>query len=329
MAGGRHIRTFLRVALSFAAIALVLTLAPLDEIVGHLQGTALPWLAAALLLQLLLRAVTAARMQLLAHFQKLGLNFWVMLRIVLATAFYGLFLPGGIAGGAVTFLKYRHFGAGGAAALTTVVVNKLIAALTIALLTCTAWLADTTHVAIGSDDLREALTLPLAFLLLMPFLIRIGTSVFGFAPTIQQRLAARSGRYASATAALLSQLQLLNQLGWWPIFSLVLAACSAHLIAATSMWCFGLALGLPMSFASVMWIYGVIFLLAMLPISFANVGVREASMIVLLSPYGISAAEATAWSVLLYLGPIATAMAGGLLETAAFGRAPALPGPEK
>jgi len=66
--------------------------------------------------------------------------------------------------------------------------------------------------------------------------------------------------------------------------------------------------------ATLCWVFSVIFLLALLPISFANIGVREASMIFLLAPYGVSAVEATAWSLVMYTGPLLSAVTGGMLE---------------
>jgi drug/metabolite transporter (DMT)-like permease len=52
----------------------------------------------------------------------------------------------------------------------------------------------------------------------------------------------------------------------------------------------------------------------MLPISVSNVGVREAGMIMLMVPYGVSMTEATTWSVLIYSGPLSCALIGLLLE---------------
>ncbi|WP_344808362.1 lysylphosphatidylglycerol synthase transmembrane domain-containing protein [Allohahella marinimesophila] len=314
----------MRIALTVAAVILVLELAPLREISTHLASTELSWLWAALFLQVLIRVITAARMQLLAHFQRLSLSFWVMLRIVLATAFYGLFLPGGIAGGAVTFVKYRQYGAGGAAALTNVVVNKAIAALTIGFLTCTAWLADFVRSQDATSPALNSLIalLSLLTLLLLPFLLKTGINAFGLAPRLQHRYANGHGRFSRAAGALLSQMQILNDLGWRQTFVLIFAGCAAHVIGAAGMLFFGLALGLSIDLISVMWIYGMVFLLALLPISFANVGVREASMILLLAPFGIGAAEATAWSVLMYSGPLAAALAGALLEATAFADSP-------
>ncbi|WP_416397690.1 lysylphosphatidylglycerol synthase transmembrane domain-containing protein [Allohahella sp. A8] len=311
-------RLVLRIILTIAAVALVLQLAPLGDIARQLAGAQWPWVIAALLLQVLLRLVTAARMQLLAHFQQLRIGFWIMLKIVLATAFYGLFLPGGIAGGAVTFVKYRQFGASGAAALTNLFVNKAVAALTIGLLICTAWLIDLLPASDGNLTLPRLALIALALLvlLLLPSLLRLTVSAFGLAPRLQRRFASSKGRVVQAILAALSQLQLVRNLGWWQIFSLILAGCTAHLIAVAGMFCFGLALELTPAFSTVTWIFGVVFLLAMLPISFANFGVREASMILLLAPYGVGAAEATAWSILMYTGPLAAALAGAVVEAA-------------
>ena len=80
------------------------------------------------------------------------------------------------------------------------------------------------------------------------------------------------------------------------------------------MLCCGKALGIELGLVSILWIYSFVYLLGILPISVSNIGVREASMIMLMLPYGVLITEATAWSAPLYSGPLSCALIGMLLE---------------
>ena len=117
-----------------------------------------------------------------------------------------------------------------------------------------------------------------------------------------------------ALMALCRQADMIGQMSHRTIFSLVIYSSMHSLIAALSILCFGRGLNIEVGLVSVLWIYSVIYLLGILPISISNIGVREVSMILLLAPYGVSMTEATTWSMLMYSGPLSCAMIGLLME---------------
>jgi hypothetical protein len=90
------------------------------------------------------------------------------------------------------------------------------------------------------------------------------------------------------------------------------------LFAALAFICFGHALDHEIGILPVLWIYPVIYLFQMLPISISNIGVREVGMFVLLAPYGVATSDAIAWSVLMYSGPLSCALIGLILEAEHF-----------
>jgi len=64
-------------------------------------------------------------------------------------------------------------------------------------------------------------------------------------------------------------------------------------------YCFGLGLGLPLSYLEMAGISAVASLVASLPISIAGAGTRDAAMIAILAGYGIGSAQAVALSMLM------------------------------
>jgi len=80
------------------------------------------------------------------------------------------------------------------------------------------------------------------------------------------------------------------------------------------MFLLALSIGLNLSFLDLGWIRSFIVIITMLPISFSGIGVREASLIVLLQPYSVSSSDAVALSFLLLGKIILFGTIGALLE---------------
>ena len=73
----------------------------------------------------------------------------------------------------------------------------------------------------------------------------------------------------------------------------------AQFLGIFVMFLLALSIGLNLSFLDLGWIRSFIVIITMLPISFSGIGVREASLIVLLQPYSVSSSDAVALSFLL------------------------------
>ena len=95
----------------------------------------------------------------------------------------------------------------------------------------------------------------------------------------------------------------------------VAALClTRNLVGIASLFCFARALHLPLSPVNTGWVRSLVLLVAMLPISFAGLGVREGTLIAALQPYGIGAAAAVALSLVMFARDLVGAAAGGVLE---------------
>ena len=87
-----------------------------------------------------------------------------------------------------------------------------------------------------------------------------------------------------------------------------------HLFGILSFYLFALSLNMNISFITIAWIRSALLILAMLPISISGLGVREGTLVFLLNPYGISAADAIAFSFLLLGAFLCIGGIGGLIE---------------
>jgi uncharacterized membrane protein YbhN (UPF0104 family) len=101
----------------------------------------------------------------------------------------------------------------------------------------------------------------------------------------------------------------------WDLLLLIGAGITRHLIGIVAFMAFALAVGIQMSFLDLGWIRSLISLFSMLPFSIAGgLGVREVSLVALLSAFGISAAQALSFSLLFFARDVIIGLVGGLLE---------------
>ena len=102
--------TFIKAAISGTVLALIFHFIPLSHVLGAVRTAHLEWVVMGILLSILLKVLTAFKMQMIANTQGLNTNSLMMMRILFTSTFYSLLAPGALAGGAVTYLKYRQQG---------------------------------------------------------------------------------------------------------------------------------------------------------------------------------------------------------------------------
>jgi len=304
---------FFKAAISVAVLSAVFYFVPVSNVFSTILIADPFWVFVGVCLLILLRILTAFRMQIIARAQKLNISILTMMRIVFTSTFYNIVAPGALAGGAVTYFKYRQEGVKPVAAVANIFANKVTQLLVVLLTAPLFWLIDegfSTHVIVS-------------YVLLMvagfscTFVLFFGR--FGSLRWLESKILhhGQSVVHKSLTA-LCRQVEEIGQISHRAIFLLVVYSIMHSLFAALAIISFGNALNIEIGLVPVLWIYSVIYLLGILPISISNIGIREISMIMLLAPYGVSMTEATVWSVLMYSGPLCCAFIGLVLEAEYF-----------
>lgn len=85
------------------------------------------------------------------------------------------------------------------------------------------------------------------------------------------------------------------------------------LVSLNAYW-ISLGLGIEISFIALIWIMSLVSLLQMLPVSISGIGVREGTLILLLSQYGIASSKALAFSLIIFGITILMGLIGGILN---------------
>jgi uncharacterized membrane protein YbhN (UPF0104 family) len=296
----------------FAACSLwlIFRLVPRSDIVEVYAGAS-GWLfVGALALQFLNRATATVNMQVIARGQGIDISRCALFRILLSVQFYAMFLPGALAGGGATWLKYVEHGAGKSAAAASIIVNRGIGLLVLATMGTLALLV---------DPVSEAFPRIVLPLLTMVCLACLTLVWIPWKPRISSRIT-QTGPVPARIGMFLDRL-----LGFQRLPTSAKAIATASLIVqelgnVAAMWTFGMAIGLHLDFVSVMWMRAGLQAALLLPVSIAGIGIREASLAGLGALVGIQPADAIAWSFMILAGTLGLAVAGGLLEAGAWTR---------
>jgi hypothetical protein len=271
--------------------------------------------ALGLLLQTAARVPAAFRMKVFTDAQRLGLSIATILSTMLSTSFYGLLLPGGLAGGVAGWMKYVQHGAAGGPVLASLFVNR--AAEILAALTAGAcwWMLDD-----GSTGIAAALFVGCA----IAALLAAYRLFFGHSHVLAAALERlTTGPELRATFvyrklhAFAGHLARVRELPRKATVTVLLASLAQDLLAATGFYMLARALDLGLSFTAAAWMRVAVHLLVMLPVSISGLGVREGALVLLTASYGVAAPEAVAWSFLVFAGTLLAASPGALIEARA------------
>ena len=99
-----------------------------------------------------------------------------------------------------------------------------------------------------------------------------------------------------------------------------LLSLAVQLTGSIGFFVWAQALGSPVGLAEVTWARACYTLVLLLPITFAGLGAREGVLILLLRPYGVTAADAVALSFIQLGGTFILAILGGIFEFRNFWR---------
>ena len=307
------ISILIKAAISVGILCAVFYFVPISNVFATIRIANPLWVVAGVCFQILLRVLNGLRMQAIANAQHLDTGYRTMMRIVFTSTFYNLLVPGTLAGGVVSYVKYRQQGVNSVAAVANIYANKSVELIVVSLSAPLFWLIDkgfSLHLIVA-----YGLTMVIGFC--YGFALFFGRFVnFQW---LESKIKTHGQSVVHRTLAILCrQVALIGQISHRAIAALIAYSMMYFLFAALSLICFGHALNHDIGLLPVLWIYAVIYLLHILPISISNIGVREVSMFMLLAPYGVARTDAIAWSVLMYSGPLSCALIGLLLEAEHF-----------
>jgi uncharacterized membrane protein YbhN (UPF0104 family) len=291
-----------RLLVSAIALAVLLALVPLRQLTAAVGGLPPAWWGAAVLLFLAGHVIAAFKWQLLLrHDGRIPGRAW--LRAHFAGLAANLCLPG-VAGGDVVRAEClrRSFGHGEQVAVAAVVDRAL---------DCGALLllAAAGMLMTGGSDMSRRMILMVAAAGLAAALVGgvLGLVLF----RVRAGRSGLVGRLAVAVRQLAARPAL-------PLVCLMLSLGVQTMFVFINMR-FGLAVGVEVPLAGWLVAWPLAKLVALVPVSLAGLGVREAALVAFLQPYGAPAAPVTAagllWQSVLFAGGLVGWLAGAAVAT--------------
>jgi glycosyltransferase 2 family protein len=303
-------RLALRLILAGAVLGLLFCFVPLAEVGTTLSAVAPGPLLLGVLLQFLMRAVITPRMHVIAANQGFVLSHRQLFRILLITQYYALMLPGTLAAGGATWLKYVQAGASKSAAIATVVLNRGIGMLVMIVTGALAWL-----LARGSFESRG-----MVVLLMLGAALMLAVVFVRLPPLSPRGNAASRSRLLGWLRGFVERLMQFQQVPAGGKLIVLVSSLAHEFVAVGTIWCFALAVGLSLDLLTVFWMRAALQVILMAPVHVAGLGIREASLVGLGALVGVAPAVAVAWSLTIFAGSLVVSAVGGLLEANAAAR---------
>ena len=310
---GKGTKGFLGVAVSLVLLGLMVSWQPIAEYRAVWRDAVLWPMTIAFSLTIPMVMLRARQTQSLARLQGMRVGFGPLVGLQLATTFYSLFVPGVVAVGVLRWYRLAQLGGDPKATLALIVFSRILEIEIALLLGLVFWMLDP-HAAGGPG-------LPIAFLALWA-----GTALVRFAafhPWTARRIETLmnawwpTDRLARVRRKLIGLLQVTGRYGvldagaWATLLSNILASQALGLLCAGLV---ATALGMDVSWMTLGWARAVLAIAMLLPITWAGIGLREATLAGALVAAGQPAAASVSLGLLLSLRVVIEAAAGGLVE---------------
>jgi glycosyltransferase 2 family protein len=257
--------------------------------------------------------LSAAQMRLGLGGHGVTIGVFRLFQIYLITSFYGLVLPGDLAGG-ITWIKLGKESIAWARAGMTIVYLRLLNTVILFMVGLTGILFDPLFFNARVRPMFMAAIVLLCFFLVPFFSVRASFVVEKFISGMSRHLpdVFHLRRIFTGVGAVVGDFPLYvrkNIAGIIAISVLINGANVAVLFFAAKI----LSLQLPV--AVMLWLLPVLMLISIFPFSFGGLGIREGIFLVVLAPYAVTDAQKVAFSLLVFTVALVTGgLLGGLLE---------------
>lgn len=256
--------------------------------------------------------LAAVRLWMLARKQGIDFKIHQLFVINLVVKFYSFFLPASVIGSGLRWYKLSPHGKG-AEALSVVTVNRVLDVF-FAVFFGMIWMV------MGFDQNSTKLLYLIVFCLL---LMAGSFIIFRISPRLAEwarsREASSFHKWAKAIFSFigkaLDSLKFYKEFSATELFALIALSLSAEIIGVISYVLLTRALSIPISFVDLGWMRSIFLLAAFAPFTLAGgIGLREVSVVVVMSAFGVDAEKAVAYSFLLYSRSALLNLSGGLIE---------------
>jgi hypothetical protein len=306
-----HVVTYIaRIAVAIIILIFLFHKIGVHPVLAGFQSARTGFVIVAVAFVMIMQVFVAKRLKILIGEQGIQLSTLELIKINLASAFYGMFLPGGnVTGIAVRFYKISKSTPNYTATMVSLLCDRFIAALTLCIIGLTLCMFD-----------RSAKVGPSLPILLLSAGAMATIGILLFSPIAvglwkKTRKAIRLKQVTSALQKTMDSFEVFRNMSLRNLLGLLGLSLGGHLMGIVSFSLLASSLGLNIPFATIGWIRSVAILVTMIPISISGVGIREVAFMTLLSPYGVTGDQAISYSILVFgINVLMVGLAGGLID---------------
>ena len=276
---------WIRLLVSAGLLAIVATQIDFHALRGQLSGASWGWFAAAVAVLFASFVVGALRWHIFLGAAQVGSSRGQAIRAYLIGAFTTNFLPSQI-GGDVTRAWVASEQGTRIRSATTVVLDRATA---LACLMIVGWIGVTANVGAVPGQLLAALAAASVAFVLACLLAVLLFRVRAFRRLLPERMGPAAREVRGALVACLS---------WTVIWRTLVIGLAFQALVYLAAWLIALSISLDVPFAVLGAVLAPVLILSTAPVSIGGFGVREGSYVLLLGYAGVSATDATLFSLL-------------------------------
>ncbi len=295
---------WLRIALAVALLAVVIAVADWRAILDVLWHVDLTWTLAALAMAMADRFVLTVRWQILLAARGMPIGFWRTLRVQFAANVIGSFFPSSVGVDTLRIAALCRGGEDPAKVIAATLVDR------VTIIVATLLLGSVTTLLLAESRIPNSV---IQFVFAATAVAVIGCAAClhpavrrwvrsTLLPRVPKRL---QGTVASAASAILAYRRDWSVQIWVGVTTV--ATLFIRILFAKAV---ALACGVDLSFANLLLVIPILWIVMMLPITVGGIGVQEASYIGLMSLFGVDAAVAVSMSLIEHVVVHASTLPG-------------------
>jgi uncharacterized protein (TIRG00374 family) len=307
----KNLILILKIAITIGILAFIFSKIPIADVWLSLKQVNRLYVSISFLILIGMRYVAAYRIKIFTNVHKMKISIKQLFEISLMTSFYGLFLPGTLAGGAVRWYKISKADKKPAESLSAIVYDRFISILGLIMVGAFFWLFER---QVQTNQEMGLILFVVVIVFVACYVLAFNGKTASFFIKMNDKMVFIPEFVREKIKKILVSSTDYRKISKRKHIEIFIVSILHDFCGILSMYLFSLSLDLPLTFVQLGWIRSIVSILSMLPISFAGIGVREGSMIFLLQAYGIESGSAIALSFLILSGNIVLALCGGLIE---------------
>lgn len=309
----KSIRTLLKLAFTLLLVGLLVRLAGAQDIISTFADLDWRWVVLMLGSTLLRRYLVSV--QLCLTLLKSGLSVTVI-RVFLANALaalYSMFLPGNIASAGVKWLDLSAATGKKAAVFNGLVYHRLVMTLLTLALGGAALTFSNPLPYESLTYLSGIFMIVLTVVFISLYHPKLGVHMETFLRRVSNLLPQRFAKYATSAIDAMQRFHGFTLRDHLTLFAWALLSVTAGILV---LYCGIRAVGLDVSPLDILWISALLVFTAALPLTVANLGIREGFLVLALTPFGVAPAAAVTLGLLVFANNIMFALVGAAYQIA-------------